>query len=155
MQRRQLLTALGGLSLSPLVLARFAFRSASPDLAKPTIESVVHDLPRSAEAIYDLTQGALIYPTTHIQFIAQPYVEYAPRWPVQIVNAIPNVRWMALVIEQNPQPLAALFHFLPGSLTEASAYLKVADSTQVTVVVAAGDRFYGLQRFISVVGNCM
>lgn len=153
MQRRQLLTALGGLSLSPLVLAR-ASRTSSPVIA-PVIESVVHDLPRSAEAIYDLTQGALIYPTTQIQLIAQPYVEYAPRWPVHMVNSIPNVRWMALVIEQNPQPLAALFHFLPGSLTEVSAYLKIADSTQVTVVVAAANRFYGLRRFISVVGNCM
>lgn len=150
MQRRQLLTALGGLSLSPLVLARAASRAAPP-----VMESLIHDLPRTAEAIYDLTRGALIYPSMQIQLIAQPYVEYAPRWPVHMVNAMPNVRWMALLIEQNPQPLAALFHFLPGSLTEASAYLKVADSTQVTVVVAAGDRFYGLRRFISVVGNCM
>ena len=41
------------------------------------------------------------------------------------------------------------------SEAEASAYLKIADSTQVTVVVAAGNRFYGLRRYISVVGNCM
>ena len=149
MQRRQFISCFSGLALSAPVLAR---------TATPTIivnESLVHDLPRTAEALFDLTQGAHIYSSERIDLLAQPYVEYAPRWPVLMVNHLPNVRWMALIIEQNPQPLAAVFHFMPGSLTEASAYLKIADSTQVTVVVAAGNRFYGRRRFIKVVGNCM
>ena len=147
MQRRHALSLLAGLSVCPSLQARPAL-PVSP-------ESLIHDLPRTAEALFDLTHGALVLPTAHIDLIAPPMVEYAPRWPVRVVNRVPGVSWMAVTIEQNPQPMAALFHFSNGALTEVSSYLKIADSTQVTVVVAAAGKFYGLRRFITVVGNCV
>jgi len=144
MQRRHFITLFGGLA--------FSFRlQAQPMVA----QSLIHDLPRTEDALYELTRGALILPTAHIDLIAQPLVEYAPRWPVRLVSRIPGTSWLALVLEQNPQPLAAVYRFKPGVITETSGYLKIADSTQVTVVVAAQGRFYGLRRFVTVVGNCM
>ena len=59
MQRRQFISCLSGLALSSPVLARTATRTA--------------------EALFDLTRGAHIYPSERIDFFAQPYVEYAPR----------------------------------------------------------------------------
>jgi len=147
MQRRHVLSLLAGVSVCPGLQGKPAV-PASP-------ESLIHDLPRTAEALFDLTHGAPILPTAQIELIAPPLVEFAPRWPVRVVNRMPGVTWMALVIEQNPQPLAALFHFSHGALTEIRSYLKIADSTQVTVVVAAAGKFYGLRRFITVVGYCV
>lgn len=144
MQRRDVLILFGGLLASSRLQARAV-----------SAESMIHDLPRTEEALFELTQGATILPTTQIELIAQPWVEFAPRWPVRVVSRIADVSWMALVVEQNPNPLAAVYHFKPGALTEASSYLKIADSTQVSVVVAAAGRFYGLRRFIKVVGHCM
>lgn len=147
MQRRHVLSLLAGVAVCPVLQGKPGL-PASP-------ESLIHDLPRTTEALFDLTHGAFISPTTQIELIAPPMVEYAPRWPVRVINRIPGVSWMALTIEQNPQPLAALFHFSNGALTEINSYLKIADSTQVTVVVAAGGKFYGLRRFITVVGYCV
>lgn len=147
MQRRHVLSLLAGASVCPGLQGKPAL-PASP-------ESLIHDLPRTAEALFDLTHGAPILPTAYIELIAPPLVEYAPRWPVRVVNRMPGVTWMALVIEQNLQPMAALFRFGNGALTEIRSYLKIADSTQVTVVVAAAGKFYGLRRFITVVGYCV
>ena len=144
MHRRHVLTLLSSLAACPQLQA---WPAAG--------ESLIHDLPRTEEALFDLTQGARILPTMHIELIAEPYVEFAPRWPVRVVSDIAGARWMALVIEQNPQPLAALYRFNADVIADTSTYLKIADSTQVTVVVAAAGRFYGLRRFITVVGNCL
>jgi sulfur-oxidizing protein SoxY len=147
MQRRHVLSLLAGVAVCPALQGKPAV-PAGP-------ESLIHDLPRTAEALFDLTHGAPILSSARIDLIAPPLVEYAPRWPVRVINRIPGVTWMAVTLEQNPQPLAALFHFKAGALTEVRSYLKIADSTQVTVVVAAAGKFYGLRRFITVVGYCM
>jgi len=147
MQRRHILRLLAG----------FPFLAVCPHLqARPAAapESLIHDLPRTAEALFDLTQGAAIFPSLHIELIATPLVEYAPRWPVRVVNRMPGASWMALVIEQNPQPLAAVFHFNSTVLNEIGMNIKIVDSTQVTVIVAAAGKFYGQRRFVTVVGNC-
>lgn len=144
MQRREMLIVLGGLIASTRLQAKTVGAA-----------SLIHDLPRTEEALFDLTQGAPILPTTQVELIAQPWVEFSPRWPVRVVSRLPGVHWMALVVEQNPNPLAAVYRFKPGALTEASSYLKIADSSQVSVVVAADSGFYGLRRFIKVVGHCL
>lgn len=144
MQRRQFITLFSGLAIGSRVQAR-------PAVA----ESMIADLPRTEEALFELTQGARILPTTQIDLLALQSVEYAPRWPVRVVSRIPDTHWMALVLEQNPQPLAAVYRFKPGVVTETSGNFKLADSTQVIIVVAAAGQFYGLRRFITVVGNCV
>ena len=147
MQRRKVLQWMGGLTC--LALCPHA-------QARPTamVESLIHDLPRTAEALFDLTRGAVILPSTQIELITEPLVEYAPRWPVRMVNRMPGASWMALVIEQNPQPLAAVFHFKSTGLNEIGLNLKIVDSTQVTVIVAVAGKYFGQRRFITVVGNC-
>lgn len=152
MQRRHilnLLTGLPALAACPALLARPA-APAMPGVS----ESLIHDLPRTAEALFDLTQGAPIVSSTQIELIAQPLVEYAPRWPVRVVSRIPGAHWMAVLIEQNPQPLAAVFHIRSAALTEITSYFKIENSSQVTVIVAAAGRFYGQRHFITVVGRC-
>jgi len=144
MQRRHFITLLSGITIASRLQAR-------PAVA----DSLIADLPRTEEALFELTQGARILPTTQIELHALQSVEYAPRWPVRVVSRIPETRWMALVLEQNPQPLAALYRFKPGAISEISGNLKIADSTQVTIVVAAAAQFYGLRRFITVVGHCV
>lgn len=144
MQRRHFITLIGGLAGSIRL-------QAQPGVA----QSLIHDLPRTEDALFELTQGAHILPSPHIDLVAQPLVEYAPRWPVRMVSRIPGTSWLALALEQNPQPLAALYRFKPSVITETSGYFKIADSTQVTLVVAAQGRFYGLRRFITVAGNCV
>lgn len=144
MQRRDFIGLCGGLAVS------------SELLAAPVVpDSLIHDLPRTEEALFGLTRGAPILATAQLELITQPFVEFSPRWPVRVASNIPGTIWMALAIEQNPQPLAAVYRCKPGVVTETSGYFKIAESTQITLVVAAGGRFYGLRRFVSVVGNCM
>jgi len=143
MQRRQVLGLIGGVAVWSCISAR------------PVAEtSLIHDLPRTEEALFELTRGAAILPSNKIDLLTPPQVEYGPRWPVRIVQRIAGARWAALVIEQNPQPLAALVHFHRGLLGDLAFHCKIADSSQVTVVVAAAGKFYGVRRFMPVVGTC-
>jgi len=78
-------------------------------------------------------------------------VEYAPRWPVRVVNRMPGASWMALVIEQKSATPGSGVHFKSTGLNEIGLNLKIVDSTQVTVIVAVAGKFYGQRRFITVV----
>ena len=144
MQRRDFLSICAGLAFSRVV-------AAAPTAA----DSLIHDLPRTEEALFELTRGARIMPTTQVELITQPFVEFAPRWPVRVVSHLSNTQWIALVVEQNPQPLAAVYRFTSRAVIEINSYLKIADSTQITLVAAAAGRFYGLRRFVTAVGHCV
>lgn len=137
---------LAGMLAAPMLLAQ-----ARPAQA----QSLIHDLPRTFEALYDLTGGAGILPTSSIELEAQSRVENGPRWQVRIVSRLRSVSWMAVVIEQNPQPLAAWVRFRNGALPEITSHFKIADSSQIIIVAESGGKFYGLRRFITVVGHCL
>lgn len=147
MQRRELIKYVSGLAALSMGLNV----ASKPALSA---ESLIHDLPRTTEALFELTRGAAILPSTQIELLAAPWVEYAPRWPLRLVQRIAGASWMALVVEQNAQPLAAVFRFRSIPLHEIATSIKIADSSQVTAVVAAAGRFYGARYFIKLVSNC-
>lgn len=75
--------------------------------------------------------------------------------PVDVVCAIPGTTSIAVVIEQNPMPLAAQFEFANGALADVSLRLKFAKTSVVKAVARADGKFYTAQREVKVTaGGC-
>ena len=68
---------------------------------------------------------------------------------------LPNVDGLAVYIEGNPQPLAAVFHLAPNVLPEMKLMVRLAQSSNVSIVVRSQGRFYRNFKFVKVTqGGC-
>lgn len=75
--------------------------------------------------------------------------------PIEITSRIPDTQSIAIVADKNPFPLVATFAFTPGVEPYASTRIKLAGSSDVRVIVAAGGRIYTAVREVKVVtGGC-
>ena len=140
--RRTLLGALAALLAKPLAAlatwSESAFGAKTPQdalkgigAANPTpSKEIVIDAPQIAE------NGAVV--------------------PIEIVSNLPGTSSIAVVLEKNPFPLAAKFEFKEGALPYLKLNVKMAETSDVRVVVAAaGGRYYSATREIKVtIGGC-
>jgi sulfur-oxidizing protein SoxY len=76
--------------------------------------------------------------------------------PIEIASNLPGTSSIAVVLEKNPFPLAAKFEFKEGALPYLKLNVKMAETSDVRVVVAAaGGRYYSASREIKVtIGGC-
>ncbi|UTW11815.1 thiosulfate oxidation carrier protein SoxY [Marinobacterium rhizophilum] len=75
--------------------------------------------------------------------------------PVMAQTHLPNVSRMALLVHENPRPLAALFEFGPNTLAEVAARVRLAQSSEVSVVVESdGQLFRNAQPVQVVLAGC-
>lgn len=75
--------------------------------------------------------------------------------PVDVISNIPKTSSIAILVEKNPQPLCAQFEFSNGALAEASARLKMGQTSLVKAIAKADGKFYTAQKEVKVtVGGC-
>jgi sulfur-oxidizing protein SoxY len=75
--------------------------------------------------------------------------------PVDVISNIPKTSSIAILVEKNPQPLCAQFEFSNGALPEASARLKMGQTSLVKAIAKADGKFYTAQKEVKVtVGGC-
>lgn len=68
---------------------------------------------------------------------------------------LPDVDGFAVYIEGNPKPLAAAFYLAPEVLPEMKLMVRLAQSSNVTVVARSQGRFYRATKFVKVTqGGC-
>ncbi len=75
--------------------------------------------------------------------------------PVMVQTHLPNVSRLALLVHENPRPLAAMFEFGPNTLAEVAARIRLAQSSEVSVVVESeGQLFRNSQPVRVVLAGC-
>ena len=75
--------------------------------------------------------------------------------PIEISSRLPNTKSIALVIEKNPFPLAAMFDFADGAVPYVKVNVKLGESSFVRVFAQAGGRYYSAAKEIKVtIGGC-
>jgi|GEM_PF-2028457 sulfur-oxidizing protein SoxY len=68
---------------------------------------------------------------------------------------LPEVDGLAVYIEANPRPLAAAFYLAPEILPEMKLMVRLAQSSNVSIVVRSQGRFYRKVKFVKVTrGGC-
>ena len=75
--------------------------------------------------------------------------------PVEIASRIPGTTAIAVLIENNPFPLAAKFDFMEGALPFVKLNVKMGETSDIRAVAWAGGRQFAATKEIKVtIGGC-
>lgn len=90
-----------------------------------------------------------------IEIIAPEIAENGAVVPVGVIAAMPGVQSIAILCEDNPQPLAAVYEIPPGTLADVKTRVKMAQSSNVVVLVKVRGVFHMASKAIKVTrGGC-
>lgn len=75
--------------------------------------------------------------------------------PVSISSALPNTDYMAILIEKNPNPLAAAFKIPSGTDAAVTTRVKMGSTSNVFAIVRADGKWFAASKEIKVtLGGC-
>lgn len=75
--------------------------------------------------------------------------------PLEVTSRIPGTRSITIVVDKNPQPLAASFTFANGAEPTVNLRLKMGQSSNVRVIAQANSKYYATARQVKVtIGGC-
>lgn len=100
--------------------------------------------------------GASFEATAAIALDVPDVVENGALVPVSLRCTLLGVARIALLVERNPGPLAAVFHLTPGTEPFISTRLKLMESSPVHALVQAEGGLFLAQRAVRVIqGGCV
>jgi sulfur-oxidizing protein SoxY len=75
--------------------------------------------------------------------------------PISVSTTLPAVTSIAIVVSENPFPLAANYPIPPGTSPTVANRLKMAKTSKVIALVASGDKVFSATKEVKVtVGGC-
>lgn len=107
------------------------------------------------DALAELFPGRTITATDRITIDVHELVENGAFVPVAIETSLDGVTSISVLADKNPNPLLAKFNLAPACEGFIATRLKVADPSNIIIVVEAGDKLYSARKFVEVVaGGC-
>ena len=152
-RRRDALRKGGGVTLYALVAAAGwlpAGAARAADWNKRAFET--HNMDETLKAL----GGTAPAPSTDVQFIATPDIaENGAVVPIGIQSNVPKTESIAILIEKNPNMLAAVFDVPAGTEPSISTRIKMAQTSNVYALVKADGKYYVASKEIKVtLGGC-
>ena len=145
MERRQLLKIIGALAAAGMLPRAWAaeWNKAAFDMKT---------LPEALRALG--AQGAPA--SDSITMTAPEIAENGAVVPVAVASRLPGTQSIALLVEKNPQPLAASFQIPAGTEPSVSTRVKMAETSDVWAVVKTADgKTYAAKKEIKItLGGC-
>jgi sulfur-oxidizing protein SoxY len=141
MQRRDFLLGV----LSAILLAPFTALAAIWN--KPAFEAVKLDEASKALAINDEIKSDLIH------IMAPERAENGAIVQVEVKSDIAGTEAIAILVEKNPTPLIANFMFSNGAEPFVVTRIKMAEDSDIKVVVKAGNQYFTNSRHVVVLEN--
>ena len=152
--RRHALKAGGALSLATLVAAAGWPRpsEAAPTDAWNKSAFDTHSLDETMKAL----GGNAPLPSNDITFFSTPDIaENGAVVPIGIRSSVPKTESIAILIEKNPNMLAAVFDIPPGTDPSLSTRIKMGQTSDVYALVKADGKYYVASKEIKVtLGGC-
>jgi len=75
--------------------------------------------------------------------------------PIEIRSDLNNIQRIAILVENNPFPLAMSLDVTPAVALPFKAMIKIAEDSNVIAIVRADDKLYSTQRSVKVdIGGC-
>ena len=107
------------------------------------------------DAIHALT-GAIERPNSNkILIKVSKVAENGAIVPIIVSSSLPKVRSIAVFAEKNPIPLVAHFELTEGTKATVQTRIKMAETSDVVVVVNADGHFYTARQPVEVtIGGC-
>ncbi len=93
--------------------------------------------------------------SAELQIVASDIAENGAVVPIQIVSRIPNTTRIALMVEKNPNMLAAVFDVPEGMLPDVATRIRMQQTSNIVAVAVAGGKVHTATREIKVtLGGC-
>jgi sulfur-oxidizing protein SoxY len=151
--RRDVLKAGGGASLLALLTAAGWLKpeeAAAQAWNKNAFET------KTVDETVKALGGSAPAQSKDIQFVSTPDIaENGAVVPIGVASAIPKTEAIAILIEKNPNTLAASFEIPPGTEPAISTRVKMGQSSNVYALVKADGKFYVVSKEIKVtLGGC-
>ncbi|WP_439107466.1 thiosulfate oxidation carrier protein SoxY [Congregibacter sp.] len=130
--------ALATLPLQVFARSREAFEAVQPD-----------------EALKALFGDKPVTETDSFEFKVPDIAEDGSIVPVTVSTEMEGVISIALLVDANPNPLSARFHFMPGAVPEFKTRIKMGESSDVRAVIETADALYVATKNVKVtLGGC-
>lgn len=150
-KRRKLLRAGGGLGVLGLLAAAGVVAPGEARAAAARAGFDARDLDAALAALGAEHAEA----STEVSLTAPDIAEVANAVSIEVVSRLPGTDRIAILVEKNPFPLAAVFAFPEGTQPEVITRVKMAQSARVVALVRAGGRFHVVKKAVSVtIGGC-
>ncbi|MGA2054627.1 MAG: thiosulfate oxidation carrier protein SoxY [Bradyrhizobium sp.] len=151
--RRLVLSGAGSIVLTGLGIVTFG--------ATPALAAANDKYPENAfkqkndkEAI-KLLYGRPIEPSDKIKLDAPEIAENGAVVPISVSTSLADVTSIAFVVPENPNVLAAYYKIPQDTMPSVANRLKMAKTSNVTVIVEAGGKLFSATKEVKVtVGGC-
>ncbi|GAO01183.1 thiosulfate oxidation carrier protein SoxY [Anaeromyxobacter sp. PSR-1] len=150
--RRRFLETTGGATLLGMLVAAGILKPSwgrAADWNKAAFEA------RTMKEALDALGAGAPADSKDIAVTAPDIAENGAVVPITATSNLPDTESIAFLVEANPNMLAASFLLTPASLPVVSTRVKMARTSNVSVLVKAGGRFYVATKEIKVtLGGC-
>ena len=152
-KRREVLKTGGGLTLLSLVMAAGWLRPG--DALAAEWNKAAFDA-KTLDDTMKALGGAAPAQSKDVAFVNTPDIaENGAVVPIGIVSSIPKTESIAILIEKNPNMLAAVFDIPPGTDPAISTRVKMGQSSNVYALVKADGKYFAAVKEIKVtLGGC-
>lgn len=144
MQRRDFLSLFFGIASTMVMMPLSALAAVWNKAAFET--------PKLNEATQSLAINNEM-PSKDIEVIAPDRAENGAIVQVEIKSNIPNTESIAILVEKNPTPLIAHFKFSNGAEPFVVTRIKMAETSDIKVVVKAGNQYFTHSKNVVVLEN--
>lgn len=153
-RRREALKTTGGLSLLALVAAA-GWLKPSEAFAADAWNKAAFDTKTLDETMKALG-GTAPAQSKDITFFQTPDIaENGAVVPVGVTSAIPKTESIAILVEKNPNMLAAVFDIPAGTEPSLSTRVKMGQSSNIIALVKADGKYYMASKEVKVtLGGC-
>jgi quinoprotein dehydrogenase-associated SoxYZ-like carrier len=107
------------------------------------------------EKVMESLGAAQAVQSHHITLRCPEQVENGSMVPLEIRSDLPNTEAIAIMIDNNPFPLAAKFDLYGGAGGHVATRIRLAQSSMVRAIVRSGGQAYSVSKLVKVtVGGC-
>lgn len=152
MNRRQLLKSAGSSSLLAVLMGAGLLRPGFAFAADWNQAAFgASDLAGTLKAI-GATDAA---PSTEVVLTAPDIAENGAVVPVSISSKLPNTQSISVIVERNPNPLAASFEIPAGTEAGITTRVKMGQTSNLIALVKADGKYYSASKEVKVtLGGC-
>jgi sulfur-oxidizing protein SoxY len=149
--RRQFLKSSGGISLLSLMAAA----GLLPGIASAEEWNKAAFSAKSVDEVIRLLGGSAPQQSDQVILNGPEIAENGAVVPLEISSNLPQTESIAILIEKNPNTLAASFNVPPGTLPDIQTRVKMNETCNVYAVVKSNGQFFYAAKEIKVtLGGC-
>jgi sulfur-oxidizing protein SoxY len=149
MRRREFLKTSSGILAALAAVGLPLPEARAEDWNKAAFET------KNLEELIKLLGGAGAQESAEVAIVAPDIAENGAVVPIQVGSKVPKTEAIALLVEKNPNVLAAMFTLPAGTLPEIQTRVKMAMTSNVFAIVRADGKFHYAAKEIKItLGGC-